>query len=165
MQIVDPSIPRVQPIFATLLSLVSHTYLRALPPILGQNCMQLHVLLFNFRGPTTHLHGFRLYFEQILQHLKTFERRMRLKEQHPTELQSRNTGPRSNKTNGISCMHPRSRGSFCGVRNVLYTFTIFAWFRRVNNCVCCFSIFSTPHLFALFAASLGFKQSLQLFYL
>ena len=32
-------------------------------------------------------------------------------------------------------------------------------------CICCFSIFNTPHLFALFAASPGFKQSLQLFYL
>jgi hypothetical protein len=56
---------------------------------------------------------------------------MCLKEQHPTELQSRNPGPRSNKTNGISSMQPRSRGSF--VVFMSRTFTIFAWFRQVNN--------------------------------
>ena len=63
--------------------------------------------------------------------LKTFEKKMWLKEQHPTELQSRNPGPRSNKTNGISSMQARSRVSF--VVFMSCTFTIFAWFRRVNN--------------------------------
>ena len=110
--------------------------------------------------------------------LKTFEK-MCLKEQHPTELQSRNPGPRSNKTNGISSMHPpRSRGSF--VVFMSCTFTIFEWFRRVNNlhlllfylqypptCLPCllhplgsnyacnFSIFSIPHLFACFTTHTG----------
>ena len=92
---------------------------------------------------------------------------MCLKEQHPTELQSRNPGPRSNKTNGISSMHPRSRVSF--VVFMSCTFTIFAWYSHGLDgstiCICCFSIFSTPHLFALFDASPGYKLYLQLFYL
>ena len=41
-------IPRVQTIFATFLSLVSPTYLRALPPILGQNLHVTACITFQF---------------------------------------------------------------------------------------------------------------------
>ena len=98
--------------------------------------------------------------------LKTFEERRLLKEQHAKKMQKRNPGPRSNETNCICSMHPESK--FSCVRFMFRTFKLFAWFRHtygVKKCICCFSIFSTPHLFALFVASPGFKQSLQLFYL
>ena len=67
---------------------------------------------------------------------------MCLKEQHPTELQSRNPGPRSNKTNGISSMHPRSRGSFVVFMSCSFTSRHSHGLDGSTICICCFSIFS-----------------------
>ena len=71
--------------------------------------------------------------------LKAFEK-MCLKEQHPTELQSRNPGPRSNKTNGISSMHPGQ-----GVHLWCSCLVPSRYLHGLDGstiCICCFSIFS-----------------------
>ena len=67
-----------------------------------------------------------------------------LKELLAKELQNMSPGPKSNSNTwhlfNTPRIHPKSS-----------TVKLFAWFRHtygVNNCSCCFSIFSIPHLFA-----------------
>ena len=109
-------------------------------------------------------------------------KKMCLKEQHPTELQSRNPGPRSNKTNGISSMHPgQGVHLWCsclvpsrylhGLDGSTICICCFFYLQYPPTCLPCllhppgsnyacnFSIFSIPHLFACFTTHTGVRTA------
>ena len=159
---------------------------RAPPPIYMASDFGLHRFCKESTGLQRHETSNQKE-EKEIQHpapiprLKTFEKRMLLKEQHAKELQSRNPGPRSNETNWNCSTHPESK--FSCVRSMFRTFKLFAWFRHTygvkknvfvaflssvpptclpcllhppgSNYICNFSIFSIPHPFARFTTHTG----------
>ena len=106
-------IPRVQTIFATFLSLVSPTYLRALPPILGQNLRgtACTVLPFTLRNPAAYLHGFRLQFGYSrfckestgLQRHETSNQKEKKEIQHPAPIPRLKTFAKKDAFEGTAC--------------------------------------------------------------
>ena len=165
------------------------TYLHVLPPKLGQNLHVAAHITVQFSGPhqpfTWLLTSIWIDFAENSQAWKNGKSNQKTKKesQHPALIPRlklvkikrfwRNSTQQNSKA-GTQDQDPTKQIAFvqctpsqsfhvCGSCFVpssylhgLDTHT------KSKKCICCFSIFSTPHLFALFAASPGFKQSLQL---
>ena len=181
-------VSRVQTTFVTLISLASPTYLRPLPHKVGQN-LHWPVCMYYFQVSGPH-HPFTWLQTSIwidfatksppLRKMQPNKYKKENEIQHPPrktftqgglwrnmmqkhcKAGTQDQDPTKQMAFVIICsMHPEWR--FSCVLFMSCTFKIFAWFRHaygVNNCICCFSIFSTPHLFAWFCCILTFATFL-----